>query len=502
MKNLAQLILDRAERRPDALFGVVEHPIMLADVVAIARESVSKFAVAGLVTGMRVAVIGSTSTSYLVAWTTLQLAGVETAMINPTLPDDLIRQMLSNLQVDGVVWVGRTPQASIQPNACHIDATHLAQHQLLLYDQEAKTIVSLEADGEETALGGLSRDATDIAGYMHTSGTTGLPKFCAQSQRYFLSLGRFIADSMALSPSDTVFAPLSMFHINPLGYGVVGGLVGGANVLGTTRFSVRRFWSMVKDNNVTVVFLHAPPVEILKKATTPEDAAGHKIRCVFFADQDFMSKFQIPLGYSCYGSTEAGGLCHIWSWRLGELCPHPEGMSRYAGIPRHDVEWNLSDDGEILMRGKQDHILSSGYQTADGLVPLMAEDGWFHTGDLGRRDEHGHLIFIERQAESIRVKGEYVSIPYVEGVFAEIEEIVELALWRENSVLVDHRVVLYVVAPEALPKEKLLARAQTLPPFMRPSLVVRVESLPRIAGVGKVSRCQLGKTKVCEKFEL
>ncbi len=500
MKNLAQLILDRAERRPDALFGVVEHPIMLADAVAIARESVSKFAVAGLVTGRRVAVIGSTSTSYLVAWTTLQLAGIETAMINPSLPDDLIRQMLSHLQVDGVVWVGRTPVPGIQPNACHLDATDLAQRQLLLYDREA--IVSLEAHGEQTALGGLSREATDIAGYMHTSGTTGLPKFCAQTHRYFLSLGRFIADSMALSPADTVFAPLPMFHINPLGYGVVGGLVGGANVLGTTRFSARRFWSRVKDNNVTVVFLHAPPVAILKKATTPEDAAGHKIRCVFFADQDFMSTFQIPLGYSCYGSTEAGGLCHIWSWRLGERCPHPEGMSRYAGLARHDVEWKLSDDGEILMRGKQDHILSSGYQTADGLVPLMADDGWFHTGDLGRRDEHGHLIFIERQAESIRVKGEYVSIPYVEGVFAEIEELVELALWREQSVLVDHRVVLYVVAQQALPKEKLLAKAQTLPPFMRPSMVVRVESMPRLAGVGKVSRRLLGKAKVCEKFEL
>ena len=51
----------------------------------------------------------------------------------------------------------------------------------------------------------------------------------------------------------------------------------------------------------------------------------------------------------------------------------------------------------------------------------------------------------------------------MEGVFAEIEEIVELALWREKSVLVDHRIVLYVVAQEALPKEKLLARTQTLP---------------------------------------
>jgi len=77
-------------------------------------------------------------------------------------------------------------------------------------------------------------------------------------------------------------------------------------------------------------------------------------------------------------------LCHIWTWRLGDHCPHPEGMSRYAGFPRHDVAWDFTDDGEILIRGKQDHILCSGYQTADGLVPLMAAAlEWFPaTADL------------------------------------------------------------------------------------------------------------------------
>ena len=42
---------------------------------------------------------------------------------------------------------------------------------------------------------GLDRAALDLAGYMHTSGTTGTPKFCAQTHEYFLRLGRFIADS-------------------------------------------------------------------------------------------------------------------------------------------------------------------------------------------------------------------------------------------------------------------------------------------------------------------
>jgi crotonobetaine/carnitine-CoA ligase len=496
MNNLAQLILDRAERRPEARFGVTEDPLQLADAVNIARQSVDKFAGAGLRAGTRTALIGNTSPGYFLAWLSLQLAGVEVAMVNPSLPDALIQEMLSHLSLDGVVWVNEPPRIQVEPSACHLDASHLGEGKLLMNGRE---IVAAGIGGE---LGGLSRRLEDVAGYMHTSGTTGTPKFCTQTHRYFLALGRFVADSMAISPADTVFAPLPMFHINPLGYGVVGGLTGGADVLGATRFSASRFWKTVKDSQVTVAFLHAPPVEILKKATTPEDAAGHQIRAVFLADEEFLRTFRIPMTYSAYGSTEAGGLCHIWTWRLGDHCPHPEGMSRYGGLPRHDVEWDLTDDGEILIRGKEEHILCSGYQTARGLVGLTDEDGWFHTGDLGRKDEHGHLIFIERQAESIRVKGEYVPLTYVERIFAEIEELEEVAVWRRESELIDHEVVLYVVAREGLPREKLAQKAETLPSFMRPSAVVCIPSMPRGAGVGKVSRRKLEAMEVCESFEL
>ena len=40
---------------------------------------------------------------------------------------------------------------------------------------------------------------------------------------------------------DVVYAPMPMFHINPLGYGVVAGLTAGASVFGTRRFSTGEF---------------------------------------------------------------------------------------------------------------------------------------------------------------------------------------------------------------------------------------------------------------------
>ena len=360
---------------------------------------------------------------------------------------------------------------------------------------------------------GLARRRSDVAGWMHTSGTTGVPKFCEQTHEYFLRLGQFIADSMCLSEADTVLAPLPMFHINPLGYGVVGGLTGGVDVLGLERFSASGFWPLVRDTGTTVLILHAPPVEILKRATTAADAVGHGVSRMFFADPDFLETFGIPMGFSAYGSTEAGGLCHIWTWRRGDRPDLAEGMSRYGGRSRHEVRWRVdtagagggstasAEAGEILVRADRPGVLFEGYRRADGLLRPFDDDGWFATGDLGRTDEAGNLVFIERRSESIRVKGEFVPIGYVEQRFAALDGIDDVAVWRRNSDLVDDEIVLYMTG-ESIPTDAIRAASAALPTFMRPSEAVRVTDIPRDSGVGKVRRRLLGHVTVLDRADL
>lgn len=486
MSNLAALVLDRVERRPDARFGMADEPLTLSNATSMARRAAAAFEAVGIGPGARVAVVGETSNSYLVAWLALVFAGAEAALANPTYPADLLAEMLDDLEPAAVVWLHRNPEPAVAPGALHLDASGLDRGRLLA--EGAEVTEATEVDGVPGAdLPGLARRPVDVAGYMHTSGTTGVPKFCVQTHEYFLRLGRFIADSMCFSADDTVLAPLPMFHINPLGYGVVGGLTGGADVLGTRRFSASRFWSLVREAGATALILHAPPVEILKRGTTAADAAGHRVRRVFFADAEFLETFGIPLGFSAYGSTEAGGLSHIWSWRAGDRSELPEGMSRYGGRSRHDVEWTVLDDGEIAIRADRPGVLFSGYRRRGGTVEPLDDDGWFRTGDLGRVDEAGNLVFIERRTESIRVKGEYVPIGYVEQRFAELEGLADVAVWRRRNALVDDEVVLYVVADD-LPLDSIRALSAGLPPFMRPTCVARMASIPRDTGVGKVRR--------------
>jgi carnitine-CoA ligase len=176
-------------------------------------------------------------------------------------------------------------------------------------------------------------------------------------------------------------------------------------------------------------------------------------------------------------------------------------MSRYGGHARHDVDWAVLDDGEIVVRAEDDGVLFSGYRKREQVVAPVAEDGWFHTGDLGRTDAAGSLIFIERRTESIRVKGEYVPIGFVEQQFASLDGVDDVAIWRRKSELVDDEVVLYLVADE-VPLDAIRTVSADLPGFMRPTWVARMSALPRDTGVGKVRRRLLDDTDALELVAL
>lgn len=495
--NLAQLITGAAKRSPKALYGTDTVSMPLADALELSRTLARQLGAAGLRRGDTVAFIGVTSEHYLILWMASQLAGMCTALINPHYPQELLRDMLMDLKPDAVATFDDQFIAPESAGWRELDARRAWAGEIALTPGKKKPAPAVG----DAAEWGAQCEGGELASYMHTSGTSGRPKFCAQSHTYFIRLGRFIADNMGYTWRDVVYAPMPMFHINPLGYGVVAGLTAGASVLGTKRFAVGEFWKTVKRCGVTAAVLHGTPLKMLVKDSTSEDSKGHGLRSVFFASEEFLSRFDVPMGITLYGSTEAGGLCHLWQLRPGDAEPAEEGPTQYAGRVRFDMESKLSDEGEILVRQLSENTLFSGY-LRDGVIdPSVDEDGWFHTGDRGREDQYGNLVFVERLSEAIRVNGEYVPIDYVERKLETEAGLSEFAIWSRPDDISGQRPVLFVTDPN-FDLKRTTAVIKTLPKIMQPVEILRIATLPRDTGVNKVQRRRLTGEPVLSRHPL
>ena len=96
-----------------------------------------------------------------------------------------------------------------------------------------------------------------------------------------------------------------------------------------------------------------------------------------------------------YGSTEtAVFVC---------LQPDHEARADTVGVPIEGVEIKLADNGEILV--KSPGLLKGYYKNEAATAEVLTADGWYHTGDAGFLDAHGHLKIIDRAKDVGRLMG-------------------------------------------------------------------------------------------------
>ena len=96
-----------------------------------------------------------------------------------------------------------------------------------------------------------------------------------------------------------------------------------------------------------------------------------------------------------YGSTEtAVFVC---------LQPDHEARADTVGVPIAGVEIKLGETGEILV--KSPGLLKEYYKNPAATAEVLTADGWYHTGDAGFIDGHGHLKIIDRHKDVGRIKG-------------------------------------------------------------------------------------------------
>ena len=123
-----------------------------------------------------------------------------------------------------------------------------------------------------------------------------------------------------------------------------------------------------------------------------------------------------------YGQTEASPV----------ISANPPGKVKIhtVGLPLKGVEVKIAGDGEILVRGE---LVMQGYWNDEEATATAIQDGWLHTGDIGRFDEDGYLEITDRKKDIIVLSGgDNVSPARVEGFLTLQPEIAQAMVYGDK----------------------------------------------------------------------
>lgn len=199
--------------------------------------------------------------------------------------------------------------------------------------------------------------------------------------------------------------------------------------------------------------------------------------------------------FNLYGPTEGTGMCCYYpvTRDFEEDEPIPIGFPfKNTQILLLDENNGLAKDGEegeICIRGTG---VTLGYynneeKTAECFVQNPLNTAYpeiiYRTGDIGRRNKHGELVFVSRRDYQIKHMGHRIELGEIEASVNLLESVKMSACVYDKE---KDKIVLYYVGSES-PAEVTKRLKEKLPRYMLPSKVHQLEQLPFTAN-GKIDR--------------
>ncbi len=338
-------------------------------------------------------------------------------------------------------------------------------------------------------------DASSPAALVYTSGTTGASKGAVLTHGNFAANARSVAECWKITSDDRYLAVLPLFHVHGLGNGIQTWLAVGCHMKLVERFDHVTAADLFESYRPTLFFgVPTMYVRLLDVADDRARAIGTNARLFVSGSAPLPAHvheaFRAKYGHMIlerYGMTET--LMNVSNPYDGERRPGTVGFP----FPHVDVrilaedgtEVGVDDTGELFVRGPN---VCAGYWRRPDATATAFANGWFRTGDIGKRSADGYITLEGRRSDLI-ISGGFNIYP------REIEELLMgQAGVREATVVgVADRLrgeipVAYVVATSLFDENAALAQLRTqLASFKIPRGIVRVDSLPRTA-LGKVQK--------------
>jgi fatty-acyl-CoA synthase len=349
----------------------------------------------------------------------------------------------------------------------------------------------------------------DLYALLYTSGTTGRPKGVMVPHRMIAWNGYNTVTSWQLREDDVtpIFTPL--YHAGGLGAFLVPMIAIGGTIVLHAAFEATEVWRTIAGERCTVV-LGVPTIwKLLMEAPAFATADVSHVR--WFISGGAPLPEYIAAAYQQrgivfkqgYGLTEVGVNCFAMtveeSVRKRGSIGKPLMMTEARIASEEGRDASPGEVGELWLRGP--HVCRGYWNDPEATAAALDVEGWFHTGDLARRDEDGFFHIAGRRKDMLISGGVNVYPAEIEAELLQHPSVADAAIvgvpdetWGEAGVA--FVVARGVPAPEA--RELNAHLATRLARFKLPKDYVFVEVLPRTA-YGKVQKTLLQESYLARR---
>ena len=367
---------------------------------------------------------------------------------------------------------------------------------------DSSSFLEILSKNKNSQLEKIDIDIEDIAFLQYTGGTTGLSKGAMITHKNMLyNLYQSKAwRSDLLEDVDIIVAitALPLYHIFSLQSNCLAMMLdGGENILIT---NPRDFPAFVKElAKHSFVYITGVNTLFASLLNTPG-----------FNKLDFSSlRWTIGGGMAVQNAVSKNwekitGQPILQAYGLTETSPaaiiNPINFEEFTGsigLPISSTEVMICDDdgtqlpigdlGEICIKGPQ--VMNGYWEKPDETKKVLSSDGWLKTGDMGRMDQDGFIFIEDRKKDMILVSGFNVYPNEIEGVVAEMDDVLEVAAIGKESPDSGEIVKLFVVKknPELSDNEIYEHCKKNLTAYKVPKEIEYRDELPK-TNVGKILR--------------